>query len=202
MDLATSCTLSVGFDGGTTSRHSMTLINSRWYQRGRFFWDERAVTLEEQVLMPFQDSVERGLTLEQLDSIVFDQLYYPELFSNAFGDTIVTTDRISKALAQFVRSIVSYSSKYDTGRAQVGGPSPNFSNFTAEENEGKQLFLLAIPNGGDACFGCLTTDAFISANLGHKIMDLILLQLTLALVKHFRTIPFSMLDSKLLLSEI
>ena len=159
-------TLSVGFDGGTTSRHSMTLINSRWYQRGRFFWDEREATLEEQVLMPFQDAVEMGLTLEQLDSIVSNQVYYPQLFSNAFGDTTVTTDQISKALSQFVRSIVSYSSKYDIGRAQVSGLGPNFPNFTAEENQGKQLFLQTIPNGGGACFACHTTEAFVSANPG------------------------------------
>ncbi len=159
-------TLSVGFSGGLTGRHSMTLINSRWYQRGRFFWDERATTLEEQVLMPFQDPVEMGLTLHQLDSIVTQQSYYPELFTNAFGDTTVTTDRISRALAQFVRSIVSYSSKYDIGRAQVAGPGPNFPNFTDLENQGKQLFLQTIPNGGGACVGCHTTEAFISANPG------------------------------------
>lgn len=158
--------LSVGFAGGTTGRHSMTLINSRWYQRGRFFWDERAATLEEQVLMPFQDPVEMGLTLQQLDNFVSQQSYYPDLFSNAFGDTVITTDRISKALAQFVRSMVSYSSKYDIGRAQVSGPGVNFPNFTAEENQGKQLFFQTIPNGGGACFGCHTTEAFISANPG------------------------------------
>lgn len=48
----------------------------------------------------------------------------------------------------------------------MAGSGPNFPNFTAEENEGKQLFLKIIPNGGGACFGCLTTEAFISANPG------------------------------------
>ncbi|MFK7948746.1 MAG: cytochrome c peroxidase [Saprospiraceae bacterium] len=158
--------LSVGFAGGTTGRHSMTLINARWYQRGRFFWDERAATLEDQVLMPFQDHVEMGLTLQQLDSIVTQQTYYPDLFLDAFGDTVVTTERISMALSQFVRSIVSYSSKYDTGRAQVQSIGANFPNFTTEENLGKQLFFQTIPNGGGACFGCHTTEAFISANPG------------------------------------
>lgn len=161
-----SATLSIGFDGGTTSRHSMTLINSRWYQRGRFFWDERAVSLEEQVLMPFQDSVEMGLNLQELDSIVSSHIYYPDLFANAFGDSTITTDRISKALAQFVRSIISFSSKYDTGRAQVAAPGANFPNFTTEENQGKQLFFRTIPNGGGACFACHTTEAFVSANPG------------------------------------
>ncbi|TCP24366.1 cytochrome c peroxidase [Tenacibaculum skagerrakense] len=158
--------LSIGFDGGTTGRHSMTLINSRYYQRGRFFWDERAATLEEQVLMPFQDPVEMGMTIEQVVSTVQEQEYYPELFEKAFGSTEITSDKISKALAQFVRSIVSYSSKYDQGRASSTSPGANFANFTAEENLGKNLFFQTIPNGGGACFGCHTTEAFVSANPG------------------------------------
>jgi cytochrome c peroxidase len=88
------------------------------------------------------------------------------LFKDAFGDAAVTSDRIADALAQFVRSIVSYRSKYDTGRAMVNGPGANFPNFTAEENLGKQLFILPVPNGGGACFGCHTTEAFVSANPG------------------------------------
>lgn len=158
--------LSVGFDGGLTARHSMTLINSRFYQRGRFFWDERASKLEEQVLEPFQDPIEMGMTIEQVVSAVQDQDFYPELFENAFGSQEINTDRISKALSQFVRSIVSYSSKYDEGRSSSPSPGANFPNFTDEENLGKNLFLQTIPNGGGACFGCHTTEAFVSANPG------------------------------------
>jgi len=158
--------LSIGFDGGLTGRHSMTLINARFYQRGRFFWDERATTLEEQVLMPFQDPVEMGMTLDQVVSTVQSQSYYPELFENAFGSKDINADRISKALAQFVRSIVSYSSKYDEGRNLSSSPGANFPNFTAEENLGKNIFFKTIPSGGGACFGCHTTEAFISANPG------------------------------------
>jgi cytochrome c peroxidase len=158
--------LSVGFAGGTTRRHSMTLINARYYQRGRAFWDERAATIEEQVIQPFQDATEMGLTLTSLLQRINEQSYYPTLFANAFGDNTVTSDRVSKALAQFVRSIVSYSSKYDVGRAQVATPGANFPNFTAAENAGKQLFFATIPNGGGACFGCHTTESFNSANPG------------------------------------
>ncbi|WP_223034306.1 cytochrome-c peroxidase [Hanstruepera marina] len=158
--------LSVGFDGGFTGRHSMTLINSRFYQRGRFFWDERASTLEEQVLQPFQDPVEMGMTLEQVVNAVQEQDFYPELFENAFGSQDINSDRISRALSQFVRSIVSYSSKYDEGRALSASPGANFPNFTDEENLGKNLFFQTIPNGGGACFGCHTTEAFVSANPG------------------------------------
>lgn len=158
--------LSIGFDGGRTGRHSMTLINARYYQRGRFFWDERASTLEEQVLMPFQDPVEMGMTIEEVVATVAGQEYYPELFEKAFGSSEINSDRISRALSQFVRSIVSYTSKYDSGRAMVNAPGANFPNFTAEENTGKNLFFRTIPNGGGACFGCHTTEAFVSANPG------------------------------------
>lgn len=159
-------TLSIGFDGGTTGRHSMTLINARFYQRGRFFWDERASSLEEQVLMPLQDPVEMGMTLDQVVNVVQEQSYYPELFQQAFGSEEITIDKISKALSQFVRSIVSYSSKYDTGRSLSASPGANFPNFTNEENLGKNIFFQTIPNGGGACFGCHTTEAFVSANPG------------------------------------
>lgn len=158
--------LSVGFLGGTTRRHSMTLIDAKYYQRGRFFWDERASTLEVQVLQPFQDTTEMGLTLAQITERVAEQSYYNQLFVNAFGNNTITTDRVSKALAQFVRSIESYQSKYDVGRALVAAPGNNFPNFTAQENQGKNLFFQPIANGGGGCVGCHTTEAFVSANGG------------------------------------
>lgn len=158
--------LSRGFESGLTRRHSMTLINARFYQRGRFFWDERAATLEDQVLMPFQDPVEMGLSLTQLETIVRGQPYYPSLFKNAFGDETINAERISRALAQFVRSIVSYQSKYDIGRAQAPSLGAPFPNFTPQENLGKQLFLQPVPNGGGGCFVCHTTEAFVSSNPG------------------------------------
>ena len=158
--------LSLGFDGGNTRRHSMSLVNATWYGRARFFWDERAATLEDQVLMPFQDPVEMGMTLDQVVSTVQSKLYYPELFYNAFGTAEVTEDRIAKALAQFVRSIVSVDSKYDQGRAMVNIPTNNFPNFTASENNGKRIFFLPKNLGGGGCIGCHSTEAFINPDNG------------------------------------
>lgn len=153
--------LSPGFNGGSTRRHSMGLTNARFYEPGKFFWDERAATLEDQVLIPFQDPVEMGLTLEQLVGIVSAQSYYPELFRNAFGDETVSSDRISRALAQFVRSIVSTNSKYDQGRVTVNDPFVPFSNFTPQENQGKALFM-NVGNRPVGCIDCHVTEAFIS----------------------------------------
>jgi cytochrome c peroxidase len=158
--------LSVGFDGGTTRRHSMSLVNARWYGRGRFFWDERAATLEAQVLMPFQDPVEMGMTLDEVVRAVQSQSFYPELFEEAFGTPDITEQRISRALAQFVRSIVSVESKYDTGRQGVNAPTNNFANFSASENNGKRLFFSPVQAGGGGCVGCHSTEAFINPDNG------------------------------------
>src|SRR3989442_1449101 len=57
---------SVGFNGAAGTRHAMRLANSRWYQRRAFFWDERAATLEDQVLLPIQNPIEMGMTLTDL----------------------------------------------------------------------------------------------------------------------------------------
>lgn len=156
---------SMGFNG-TTRRHSMPLINVKWHMNGKMFWDERATSLEAQVLMPIQDPVEMGLTLTQLVQRVQEQSYYPQLFVKAFGDTAVTTSRISYAMAQFVRSIVSRSSKYDSGRSQVTSLNQTFPNFTTSENQGKNLFFRGIAAGGGECYGCHTSEAFINAQFG------------------------------------
>ncbi|MCB0706515.1 MAG: c-type cytochrome [Saprospiraceae bacterium] len=157
---------SFGFEGGKTRRHSMSLINAKWYGRGRFFWDERAATLEDQVLMPLQDPVEMGMTLEEVVYSVGAQSYYPPLFEDAFGTAEINSERIASALAQFVRSIVSTNSKYDEGRQQVNLPTNDFPNFSESENNGKRLFFLPVNLGGGGCIGCHSTEAFINPDNG------------------------------------
>jgi cytochrome c peroxidase len=130
--------LSKGFNGGSTARHSMGLSNARYYRRGRFFWDERAATLEDQVLQPIQNEVEMGLTLTQLTTKLSAVDYYAPLFKAAFGSTEITSDRISRALAQFVRSLTTYQSKYDA--ALQAGPNAINTSLTAQERQGLQLF--------------------------------------------------------------
>lgn len=145
---------SVGFDGGLTGRNSMGLTNARHYLRENFFWDERAATLEDQVLMPIQNEVEMGMTLELLVSRISAEPFYAELFTSAFGNPAVTSTRISRALAQFVRSIASGNSKYDQGVPL------NFSNFTPQEDQGRQIFQGAA--GG--CATCHGSDNFVPGN--------------------------------------
>ena len=131
----------------------MGLSNARWYQRKKFFWDERAATLEEQTLLPIQNPIEMGMTLEALTNRLAAEPFYTNLFATTFGSTAVTTDRITKALAQFVRSIISTKSKYDVGAAS------GFANFTAQENLGRQIFFGQ--TGTATCAACHGTDNFV-----------------------------------------
>lgn len=158
---------SVGFEGGLTGRNSMGLANARYYQNGRFFWDERANTLEDQVLMPIQDHVEMGMTLTELVTKLSAEAYYGPLFTAAFGDSEITSNRISLALAQFIRSMVSYQSKYDVGLAQTNNPQANFPNFTQSENLGKNLFF----SNRTRCSDCHDTNAFVGDQARNNGLD-------------------------------
>lgn len=148
---------SKGFEGKLTDRNAMSLVNLRFVPGGRFFWDERARSLESQVLMPIQSKVEMGQELTRLTELLAKDERYPELFRQAFGDRDITSGRMSRALAQFLRSMVSYQSKYDEGRAKTRSVRDDFENFTAQENRGKRLFLGScaschMPAGQDAHF--------------------------------------------------
>ncbi len=159
--------LSLGFDGvGRTGSHAMRLGNARFFAGAGFFWDRRAATLEIQATQPIQNSVEMGFDAAHggLDSL-FRKMralpYYPELFRLVYGDTAITEIRIQRAIAQYVRSIASVSSRWDDGYAQVYNPAlPDrglntpVPGLTAEENRGRQLFIQPPPQGGAGCAGC------------------------------------------------
>ena len=79
--------------------------------------------------------------------------FYTNLFATTFGTPGITTNRLARALAQFVRSIVSVGSRYDQGVAA------GFTNFTAQENLGRQIFLGQVGNA--TCAACHGTDNFV-----------------------------------------
>jgi cytochrome c peroxidase len=139
--------VSIGVNG-TTVRHSMRLINTRFASETKFFWDERALNLETQTTMPIKDHGEMGFSGENGDLSFNDLItrlngigYYKELFKFVYGTEEITEAKIQNALAQFIRSIQSFDSKYDRGRALAANDGQPFTNFTAQENQGKNLFL-------------------------------------------------------------
>lgn len=157
---------SIGFAKGKTTRNAMTLVNAKYYPPGSFFWDQRAATLEEQVLMPIQNQVEMGLTLDVVESRLAQKDYYKILFKRAFGDTTITRGKISLALAQFVRSLVSFQSKYDAGLVIPQDQNGGFGNFTTQENNGKHLFQ-------NHCGRCHGTALQIATQARNNGLDLV-----------------------------
>lgn len=147
---------SVGFLGEVTPRNTQTIVNTGT-QLG-FFWDLREQTLDHMVLQPIANHIEMGLDDTLLmETRIRETEYYSQLFQNAFGSEEVTTNKIGLALAQFVKSIVSVSTRYDQGRMAV---DPNqtlnnaanlidFPNYTELENHGKFIFFRKFP-----CSGC------------------------------------------------
>jgi cytochrome c peroxidase len=141
---------------GTTGRHSMRLVNARFGSESRYFWDKRANSLEEQTTQPIQDHIEMGFSGTNGDLSIDDLLdrlnaldYYGALFTDAFGSAQVSEPRMQQALAQFIRSIQSFDSKFDEGRALVQNGGERFPNFTDEENLGRELFGGRPQVGGD-----------------------------------------------------
>jgi len=175
---------SLGVQNGRTGRHSMRLINARFSSEVKFFWDERAATLEQQTTQPIQDHAEMGFSgqngrpnlaalLTKLSAIG----YYKELFQFVYGDQNITEPRMQECMSQFIRSIQSFDSKYDVGRAQVAQEQQGFPNFTQQENMGKNLFLMppqfnqsgVRTGGGLGCGGCHRPPEFaIDPNSGNN----------------------------------
>ena len=169
--------LSVGFDGRPTRRHAMSLANARYYARGRFFWDERAETLEAQVLAPIEDPTEMGSSLDAVEASLAATPFYPPLFERAFGSPEVTEDRIARALAQFVRALVSHRAPYDDARAAGPPGSPAFlARLGPAADRGHRLFATEPGPGrrGAGCARCHAGDAQISLaprNIGLDELD-------------------------------
>jgi cytochrome c peroxidase len=100
-----------GVSGKPGARHVPTLINRAWGTSQ--FWDGRALTLEAQVIVPVTDTDEMGMTPDRVVETLSGIQGYRPLFAAAFGDSTITFERVTKAIAGFERTIVSGDSPYD-----------------------------------------------------------------------------------------
>lgn len=132
-----------GCVGVRTRRTPMPLTNVRFNNNNRFFADSRGGGLEVSMLMPIQDRDELGSSsLPDLERKLASTDYYPPLFLAAFGNTDVTSERIANALAQFLRSLISYRAKWDRAYYAIPpGPRPDPTTvFTAQEQRGREVY--------------------------------------------------------------
>lgn len=141
---------STGIDEIMGNRNAMPLQNLGWAPN--FFWDGRVMTLEDQVLQPVENPIEMHESWSHFMDEIRDDYRYKEMFFEAFGVVSFDSTHAAKALAQFLRTMVSANSKYD--RILQGKEA-----FTIQEQAGFDSFNAL--SGGD-CFHChggsLTTD--------------------------------------------
>jgi cytochrome c peroxidase len=96
--------------------------------------------------------------------------YYPDLFAWAFGSPRSASRESSRRSPSSSRAMVSSSSRWDTGYAQVFSPEApdraldvDLPNFTPQENRGRQLFMTAVAQGGAGCSSCHLPPTFALA---------------------------------------
>lgn len=152
---------SKGITGAEGNMNAMQIFNLGWHRAG-FFWDGRAATLEQQVTMPVENPVEMHENWPNIVTKLSRHPQYPDLFKKAFGKKEITRELAGKALAQFVRTIVSGKSKFDL--YQQG----NRAVFIPSEENGLRLFLNdpkfdrfgSKEISGADCFHCHSTPFF------------------------------------------
>jgi len=163
--------LSMGVKDSLGTFNSMALFNIPW-ERGGFFWNARAPILDSQIVGPVPNTKEMNLPWSQAVAKLQASTMYPGLFNKAFGTTTITKELTVKAIAQFLRTIISYNSKYDS--VQQG-----LASFTNDEYLGEQLFMTdpianntppistkvpfghRLPGTGLDCFHCHANPDFV-----------------------------------------
>ena len=140
---------SIGVGGDLGRRNAMPLANLAWAKE--FFWDGRAKSLREQVLMPVQDVHEMNETLERVVTKLSADATYPAQFKAAFGSSEISTNRLALALEQFLLTLISQESRFDHAARKL-------VQLTPQEQRGLQLFVTehdpARGLRGADCFHC------------------------------------------------
>ncbi len=118
---------SIGIDGNQGLRNAMPIFNLAWSDE--FFWDGRAASLEEQVVMPVEDTLEMHETWQNALLELESDVNYQQMFVAAFGPDAITKENAGKALSQFIKTIISGNSPFDnylnTNNPAVLGPDAN-----------------------------------------------------------------------------
>lgn len=103
--------LAHGYGGSHTNRNPPGIYNMAWYSA--YFQDGSMKKLEDVYISHITAPNEMAETVENVLNKLRQDATYRTLFRNAFGTEDITEDRMTKALSQFVLTIVSNNSKYD-----------------------------------------------------------------------------------------
>ncbi len=150
---------STGIDGTVGDRNSMPLFNLAWNYTNRYFWDGRADGLENLVFEPIRDPREMKSDWITVVAKLKADKQYPDLFFKAFGIRKIDSVLVSKAIAQYLRTLISFGSKFDKFLSKE-------IDLTPQELKG--LNLIMTEEGGD-CFHCHTAaDRLFGTHIMHN----------------------------------
>lgn len=125
--------LSHGINDKIGKRNAPVLFNLAWHKS--FMWDGAINHLDVQALAPISHPDEMGETMSNVLLKLNRNQIYKQLFYQAYGDSQINTERTLKSISQFLLSLISSNSKYDSmllGKIQ----------FNTQEQNGYRLFKL------------------------------------------------------------
>lgn len=123
--------LSHGIADRVGFRNAPALINLAWHQK--FMWDGAINNLEMQALAPISNPSEMNEDINHVLWKLNHSDYYKKIFTQAYGDDNITTERFLKSITQFLLQMVSANSKYDSVILKQ-------SEFSVQEKKGYVLF--------------------------------------------------------------
>ena len=132
-----------GITGISTPHVMLPLINLLW-NPNTFLWNGKVNNLEDITWMGITAPHEMHSDTNRAKAMIQSISMYPPLFKKAFGSEKITTKNMGRAIAQFIRTLISADSKFDK---YLRGET----NLTADELNGFVLFTSE--KGGD-CFHC------------------------------------------------
>lgn len=130
--------LSHGINNLIGNRNAPALMNLAWQKS--FMWDGAINHLDMQPLAPIANEKEMASNIDSVVRKLQRSKLYPTLFLKAFGDSIITGEHALKAISQFMLTLISSNSKYDSVMRKQ-------ATFTEQEKNGYKLFKLN-------CSGC------------------------------------------------
>ena len=143
---ADTVAFSTGIYGKLTSRNTPSVLNMK--NRPYYFWDGRALTLQDQALLPIENPGEMGLPIEEAVRRLNSSAEYRRLFRKVFRE-LPNKVNLAQAIAAFEQTLETADSRFDDW-------SNSLSQLTAAEERGRQLFV-----GNKAkCFDCHSMEDF------------------------------------------
>jgi cytochrome c peroxidase len=136
----------IGVSGKMLDRHAPALFNLAWAKTG-LFWDGGSKNLESQAFGPLTSADEMHQDLLVLETELKQVPDYVTRFKQAFNEDIKSAN-VAKALAQFQRTLISGTSRYDKYKRGEAGAS-----LTAFELQGMNLV-------NNKCKACHSGDLF------------------------------------------